>query len=424
MTARSWLPPDAIDTRIVFWLYAVAVGLGGVLLFLWGPGWIADDPRLIRAFGGLLIVAACCAVGFARVEDPPSRHRGMFWFAAAHWMAIPTMFSQFDVAQLKEWGAGVVILTFYGLLYSYLAAGGGAFEPVRDLLPTTLFRKQQLSLSERVRAPYEQQIRQVARQEERNRLARDLHDSIKQQVFVIQTAAATAQVRFHKDPDGASTALQQVRDSAREAMTGMEAMLDQLQAAPLENTGLIAAIRKQCEALGHRTGAQVQFEIGELPVSRVLAPGTHEAFLRVAQEALANVGRHARASHVKVSLAGSRDQVVLTVWDNGSGFFPLQTPGGMGIRNMRQRAEEFGGSFEVNSRPGNGALVRLALPFKVRNVETHLHAAIASGGVAVAIFAYAVWKGPGFLMSMAVLCALAGAHMALTWFRLRHEATR
>jgi signal transduction histidine kinase len=160
---------------------------------------------------------------------------------------------------------------------------------------TGLFGRHRPS-AERLRSTYEDRIREAASQEERNRLARDLHDSIKQQIYAMQTAAATAQARFDGDPAGAKEALERLRESGREAMAEMEAMLDSLRASPLENTGLVEALKKQCEALQFRTGAQVDFELGTLPPSETPAPAAQHALFRVAQEALANVGRHTRAA--------------------------------------------------------------------------------------------------------------------------------
>ena len=196
---------------------------------------------------------------------------------------------------------------------------------------------------------YEQQIRQGVRQEERARLARDLHDAVKQQLFVIQTAAATVQTRFDTDADGARIAIEQVRSSTREAMTEMNVMLDQLQAAPLENTGLIASLRQQCEALGFRTGAEVAFEPGALPAETALPPGAREAVLRAAQEALSNVARHARAKTVQVALAVEGPDLVLTVRDDGSGIVAKPGSSGMGMANLAARAQEIGGRFELDS---------------------------------------------------------------------------
>jgi signal transduction histidine kinase len=217
--------------------------------------------------------------------------------------------------------------------------------------------------STRLHSQYQRQIREAAAQEERHRLARDLHDAIKQQIFVIHTAAATAQERFDGDPAGARTAIEQIRTSARDAMTEMEVMLNQLRAEPLENSSLVDALKKQCEALGFRTGARVDFQLGTLPPSDALIPGTQRAMLRIAQEALSNVARHARASQVIVSLgATDRGPLELVIRDDGAGFDPERPSNGMGTTSMRTRAEECAGVFQLVSQPGRGTTVKLAVP--------------------------------------------------------------
>ena len=257
-----------------------------------------------------------------------------------------------------EWAAHLLVAIAASLLFLWYTAGQ-EFPPGRL---TTLFGGGRAVPAGNLRSRYEQQIREAAAQEERNRLARELHDSIKQQIFVIQTAAATAQTRFNGDSEGSRGALRQVRTSAHDVMTEMEVMLDQLRAEPLENAGLVAALKKQCEALGFRTGAHVEFQVDELPASTALAPGAQQALLRVAQEALANVSRHARATHVWVRLGKTSEGMELTVRDDGAGFDPNQSRGGMGTANMHARAEEFGGTFELASRPGGGTSVRFWLP--------------------------------------------------------------
>jgi signal transduction histidine kinase len=227
---------------------------------------------------------------------------------------------------------------------------------------TTLFRSRNVPLAH-LRTAYEQKIREAAGLEERHRLARDLHDSIKQQVFVIQTAAATAQARFDDDRDGARSALEEIRAAGREAMAEMETMLDQLRSAALENTGLVEALKRHCEALGFRTGAEVSFEVGALPPSESFAPGAHQAILRVAQEALANVGRHARARHVWVRLGADSQAIALAVRDDGVGYEAARPGAGMGLESMRARAGEFGGTLSVSTSVGHGTTIRLELPF-------------------------------------------------------------
>ncbi len=157
--------------------------------------------------------------------------------------------------------------------------------------------------------------------------------------------------------------------------------MDQLRSVPLENSGLIDALRRQCEALGHRTGAHVQFVPGPLPPDKTLPPGAHQAILRVAQEACANIGRHARAKNVVVSLAEADKSVGLRIKDDGAGFDPYVKTGGMGIANMRARAREFGGIFFVNSRAGDGTTVTFSVPIMPPRRDGYRMQAVTHGGL-------------------------------------------
>ena len=346
----------------------VLVCLAGSLLLIWGPLWFADPatdglgkPALIRVMGSIVIAAGSCAFGFAAIDHPLVRRRALFWFAVAHTVVWLIAFPQ----RIEILGPGlamglVYLLAGLALILFYLWDPEAASTPRNTVI--SLFGGAPADSTDRLRSEYEHQIREAAKQEERNRLARDLHDSIKQEIFVIQTSAATVQARFDGDPAGARQALDQVRASARQAMTEMEVMLDQLRAVPLENASLIEALKQHCEALGFRTGARVELKFGNLPPSETLPPGGHEVILRVAQEALANIGRHARASNVLVSLDSSQGHVELRIRDHGAGFDPNQSRRGHGIENMRTRANEFGGQFELASRPGGGTTVTFSIP--------------------------------------------------------------
>jgi hypothetical protein len=116
------------------------------------------------------------------------------------------------------------------------------------------------------------------------------------------------------------------------------------------------------KSLTFRTGAVVEFIPGELPPSEALPPGAQDAVFRVAQEALANISRHARAGHVSVTLGGSRRELELTIKDDGAGFEQSGTARGQGLSNMRARAAECGGRMEIISQPGGGTNLRLTIP--------------------------------------------------------------
>jgi signal transduction histidine kinase len=433
MTATRRL--DTLDTRMVFWVYAVLVGLAGVLLIAWGPMWFGADlpglpwgkAALIRIVGSLLVAAACVGIAMARVDDPVARSRALGWFAAAHWI-VATMVQIQRAAVLRpwlpEWVEWVLMLVANILIWAWWLA----YLTQREMLGTllTLFGNPTSSSTQQLRSAYEQQIREAAGQEERHRLARDLHDAIKQEIFVVQTAAATVEARFDNDPEGARSALEQVRAAAREAMAEMEAMLDQLRAAPLETTGLVEALRKQCEALGFRTGARVEFQLGTLPPNEALAPGAQQAIFRAAQEALANAGRHARAANVEVSLDAVGPRLELTVRDDGSGFDTNQRASGMGLRNMRERASEYGGEFEIDSMPGRGTTVRFWVPVESVAFEDYRKQIWFFAVFTVICAALAIWRwSPALLMAAAFpIVGLASAVSGYRRARAGREISR
>lgn len=208
------------------------------------------------------------------------------------------------------------------------------------------------------------QSRDDAIQEERTRLARELHDSIKQQLFSISISAAAARERLTSDLEGARAALDDVHQSAQAAMSEMNAMLQQLSPTPLAGAGLIDALRQQCEALAYRTDAEVTTLFGDLPPIEQLPDGAHEHLFRIAQEALSNIARHARAGRVHLRLETLPDSslVRLEIRDDGQGFDPAKTPNGMGLVNMQARAVELSGELRIESRVGEGTVLQVEIP--------------------------------------------------------------
>ena len=409
--------PEAIDTRLVFRVYAWLTITTGIVVYswpllarnVWPEGALQQVPAAFRDMSLLRVAAAgvaafgCCAAALAAVDDPVGRRRGLYRFAAAHLlfgvMFFMQWFALFSLAfpPLVGWAPLIV-----GSVLLYLAVTG----PGRDVLPRrarhpsgsdhvapNVFRVRTKRSIQSLRSQYDEQIRQAARLEERAGLARDLHDAVKQQLFVIQTASATAQARFDTDLDGARAAIDQVRSSAREAMTEMEAMLEQLQAAPLENAGLVASLKRHCEALGFRTGAHVDIAVGTLPPNDALAPGTRQALFRVAQEALSNVARHARARNVWVSLGLTAGQVVLEVRDDGAGFKVEGIPHGMGLASMAVRASEAGGNLDVTSAPDGGTTVRFSVPCEPPSVRRYALRALGWGIVLIVSVGYLALHG-------------------------------
>jgi signal transduction histidine kinase len=441
------LHADAIDTRFVLRVYAWTTITTALLVYAWPrllPSQFLDDVQLagtpgrltlLRIGAAVIAAAGCCAAAFATVRDPVDRRRGLYGLAIAHFVFGSMFFIQWwtvlaaTVPPMVGW---TPLLAGFALIY--VAVTCTTTPRFRSESMIRLFDGDQ-GTSESVyairtrpeavdalRSQFEEQIREVARQEERARLARDLHDAVKQQLFVIQTAAATAETRLDGDADGTKEAIALVRASAREAMTEMEAMIAELESEPLENTGLVEALKKQCDALGFRTGADVKLDLGVLPPAGALPHGAHHALFRCAQEALANVGRHARASHVKVTLGANPRHLELTVRDDGAGFDPEVSQRGMGIRNMTSRVGVLGGGFVMMSTPGRGTTVRCSVPYDARTpVEYRTMALIwvaVLGVMGVNVVFGDAWERP-WSLAIAVIAPIAIARYVVAYYRTR-----
>ncbi len=215
-------------------------------------------------------------------------------------------------------------------------------------------------------AAREKVLRQVGEQaaaDTRAKLAQDLHDSIKQQLFSIAVSTAAAQARWETDPDAARLAVIDAQRSARQAQVEMSALLQDLHPLPLDGTGLSEALDEQCEALGYRTGAEVNLDLHRAPLDYSDYPqGIAEALFRITQEALANIARHARAKRVTVRLAQIADAIELEVRDDGQGFNPSTGTYGTGIASIRERAVNLAGHAEIDSSPGKGTTVKVTIP--------------------------------------------------------------
>jgi len=217
-----------------------------------------------------------------------------------------------------------------------------------------------------------QQAREAAALAERNRIARDLHDSIKQHLFGINASAAAARAYWQRENlEGARAAVGDIERSAQGAQVEMQALLQQLRPAPLENTSLLEALHIQAQALGFRTGARVEVDLAALPEQDRFLPGTQEAIFRLVQEAFANIARHARARTIWFTLGIAGQALHMTVRDDGQGFDPAHVRSGMGLSNLRERTRALQGHLEVHSQPDQGTTVLITIPLveALRNPE-------------------------------------------------------
>lgn len=198
-----------------------------------------------------------------------------------------------------------------------------------------------------------------AGEQERARLARELHDSVAQALYGISLGAKTARATLDKDAARARASLDYTIRLAEGGVSEMKALLFSLRPDALEEGGLVAALSQHAHALEARHGLKVHATLNAEPP---LSAEAQAAAYRIAQEALHNVVKHARASQVWLSLREEGGQVRLTVRDDGRGFDPqAQGRGTLGQRSMRERAAGVGGSLSVESGAG-GTKVTLRLP--------------------------------------------------------------
>lgn len=196
--------------------------------------------------------------------------------------------------------------------------------------------------------------------EERQRLARDLHDSVSQAVYGIALGARSAMELLSKDPAAVREPLEYVLRLSEAALAEMRALIFELRPEALEREGLTGALRHHTEVLRARHGIEVEESLAEEPT---MSWENKQGLYRIAQEALHNAGRHGRAKHVGIALSQDDSEIRLEVWDDGVGFDPEGAhPGHFGLNTMRERASELGGRLEIESRPRAGTRVRAIVP--------------------------------------------------------------
>jgi signal transduction histidine kinase len=199
------------------------------------------------------------------------------------------------------------------------------------------------------------QAEQALIAEERQRLARDLHDSITQ-LLCGQALLAEASRSFVRsgNPVEAEPYLDQLVETAHQALKEMRLMIYNLRPSVLAAEGLVGAIDWRLEAVEQRAGIKGQLT-GEITSS--LSKQEEEGLYRVVQELLNNVLKHAGAATVKVTLRDTPDGVEVEVIDDGKGFDPAACREGIGLKSVRERMERLGGTLHVTTRPGQGCRV-------------------------------------------------------------------
>ncbi len=401
--------------RILFWL---AVGPVLILLQLAGDPAVASDPvageRLIRNLtlpnvAPLLIVDALVlamltwplAQRLGRWFVPLTLGLGLLPLLAGYylWPAVNPLQSPFVMfffvsAMLVAWEykyrylyAYVLALTVYQTLVSpwpegvpwTVPAGFLVLQAVMMVLAgsvtatlATVQAAQRAALSEAYQKQadanlrlqqYASTLEELAISRERNRLARELHDTLAHSLSAVTVQLEAVRSLWEKRPDRAQEMLERADETARTGLAEARRALQALRASPLEEMGLPGAIRELAETAAARTGAKLEMRVPD-GVKGCLPGEVEQGVYRIAQESLENVVRHAGATALLVELAEGPEGLRLTVQDDGQGMEPDTAAGeeGLGIRGMQERAALIGGELAIRSEAGAGTRIALTIP--------------------------------------------------------------
>jgi signal transduction histidine kinase len=332
------------------WMLHIYLGVHGslvaALMFL-QPGWtmypVLYMSAIVWAFLGLSVRA------------------GVYWTTA---FTVVTAASFAVGLNLSE---GLIALFLYGVLYAFIGAFAGAI-----VRADTARRESQVLLTELQKAHHQLQesalrAEELAIVEERNRLAREMHDTLGHRLTVASVQLEGAQRLCPSDAERAATMIGTVREQIREALSELRSNVATLRAPVEADLQLSSSLQRLMTHFERATGLTIH---KVLPEEMPKLPDTHRmALYRTAQEALTNVQRHAGAGQVWLVLTAHGNAVTLLVSDDGQGVSMSANQVGFGLQGLRERAAQLGGELHLEPRSGGGTQLSLRLPLPVEEED-------------------------------------------------------
>jgi PAS domain S-box-containing protein len=211
----------------------------------------------------------------------------------------------------------------------------------------------------------EQTLRQLsgkliaAQEEERRRIARDLHDSVGQRIALVSIRLHDLRQRV-SGPDDVSAILDHLWEDSEVVASEVHSLSHRLHSAKLDALGLVGAVASECREMSEY-GVRVQFSDAAVPP---VSSDVGLCVFRIVQAALANVVKHSQATSAQVTMTGDRHALVVTVQDGGVGFVADQRVEGLGLVSIRERVRSIGGELKVRSAPGQGTVIEARVPVK------------------------------------------------------------
>ncbi|MFD2671341.1 sensor histidine kinase [Marinicrinis sediminis] len=250
------------------------------------------------------------------------------------------------------------------------AAGWGGYEDASES-----FNRMAAALEQRMKLlqiigeerTMKEQTQEMAVLEERKRLARDLHDTVSQQLFAIHMSASSLIRILEHNPQAARQVMEQLTEMSHSAQKQMRGFIAQLRPMELEDRTLGEALQSWFPDYCRQNELQGSLDIQmDEPVSESIE---HQVFF-IIQEAMANIVKHAEAKHAVLYLRSDRHRLLMNLTDDGKGFTAQETVGSYGLNNMKERAEKLGGHIEIVSHGGAGTKIVMRIPLFANEADS------------------------------------------------------
>ena len=289
----------------------------------------------------------------------------------------PLVFSRFPI----RWATGITIFQTLGLYFLYIMLYPtehwflilmiilglliistiiGAF--ISSIIKQSTDRQRLIDELTRSRANLMRVEREAGRLNERQRLARDIHDTLAQHFTSIIMHLAAAK---HSNFGTVQTQVQQAEEAAREGLDEIRRIVWDMQPEQIEKASLVEAVEELAARWSAENSVLVKMNVTGTP--RSLPSSAEIALLRISQEAMHNINKHAQAKNVNITFSFMEDIFVMDITDDGLGFDPSKSSDGFGLKTMRDRAEELSGTLTIESERGRGTAIAVSLPIMENN---------------------------------------------------------
>ncbi len=323
-TFGNWLSP--------FLMPYLVVAIRGYLIFEHSGRWWVTGLAFGLAIASLVIPLADVQRMEAEIAELPS-----------------LTLAQLKILMLLGGISGILLC---GLVLAYMLMLVNAILSERS-------SRQQLAAAHHQLRQYALRIEDQATLQERNRIAREIHDAVGHNLTALRIQLENARLFCTSDPPKTEDHLHVAQQLTLKALTEIRHSVSTLRADPLQGKPLVVALQKLCQEFQQQITGEFVYEL-QMPAP--VRNETGATVYRLVQEALTNVVRHSQASHIHLQITTDADILQLQVDDNGIGFDPTQTTAGFGLKSMRERAAAMSGQLQIVTAPGKGCRLSARLP--------------------------------------------------------------